>query len=636
MVGSLINQKIGRYQVLSLLGRGGMAVVYRAHDTLLERDVALKVLYAHDEADQSQIARFRREAITAASLDHPHIVPVYDVGDHEDLIFIAMKLLGGRSLQAVLHDRGTLSLAELLPILQAIAEALDYAHARGVVHRDIKPGNILLDGGLERAIQQGAGVTLTDFGIAKLLDAPGLTTTGALIGTPDYMAPEQIGGRNVDRRTDIYALGMLAFRALIGHPAFRGSPQAILLAHLYNPPPLPSSLNATLPPAVDAALLCALAKDPAERFTAAQEFVAALQGSAMTTATPAPPTTQPYAPSPRSDPRIAGSAATTLNAEHAAAAPITPVIAVRSAPPHWLIGFAVVAVLLIAIGVGMLGLLVLRTVPSQTPTLRAGGPQPSPSLALPTIAPAPTVNLPPIAPTLSPTPAIVTIIVTAPPLIITATPKPTTPPPPTVPPASPTATNPPPPPPTPSATPTEPTATPSASPTITPSQTPCPQPAARGFGKIYAEQPSVRQRLGCALSGEQIGTGSIEQYFDQGAMFYWSSTDTIYVFLGLEGGDYMIYPPAQVVALPEPTPEANDPLAPNGGFARIYYGVPAIHAALGGTFTALRVIEPYGVTQIFEGGRMIFTPSYRDGQGKSIWVLYNSGAFERYVDTFPD
>jgi len=172
MVRSLIHQRLGRYYIKELLGRGGMAAVYRAADTVLQRDVALKILYPHYSDDPAVVERFKREAVTAASLAHPHIVAVYDVGEQEGMVFIAMQLLTGRTLQDRLQESGTLRLDELLDVLAPVAEALDYAHGWGVIHRDVKPGNIFLSDAAE-----GPGVLLTDFGIAKQLAAPGLTTT---------------------------------------------------------------------------------------------------------------------------------------------------------------------------------------------------------------------------------------------------------------------------------------------------------------------------------------------------------------------------------------------------------------------------------------------------------------------------
>src|SRR5215211_1383241 len=175
----LQGQRLGRYELVSVLGRGGMAAVYRAHDTLLRRDVAIKILYPQYSTDGSLIERFKREAVMAAQLDHPNIVPIYDVGEAAGLVYIAMKLLNGHSLADLLHTRQAVPLQDLVPLVEQIAAALDYAHARGIVHRDIKAGNILIEGP-ERAAGSPLALRamtapralLTDFGIAKSLDAP--------------------------------------------------------------------------------------------------------------------------------------------------------------------------------------------------------------------------------------------------------------------------------------------------------------------------------------------------------------------------------------------------------------------------------------------------------------------------------
>src|SRR5215212_8187897 len=255
----LIGQRLGRYEIVALVGRGGMAAVYRAHDTALRRDIALKVLYPQFGGDAALVERFQREAVLAANLDHPNILPIYDVGEADGLVYIAMRLLSGRSFADTLRMRGALAPAELVPIVEQIASALDYAHARQIVHRDIKPANILIE-------ELGVGswgpsaptpnsqlptpapqAVLTDFGIAKSLDplASGLTVTGVLIGTPEYMAPEQItGGNLVDARADIYALGVLVYRALTGRRPFEGGTQEVLMGHLHGTPLDPSSIDA--------------------------------------------------------------------------------------------------------------------------------------------------------------------------------------------------------------------------------------------------------------------------------------------------------------------------------------------------------------------------------------------------------
>jgi len=299
----LIGQRLGRYEIIALVGRGGMAAVYRAHDTALRRDVALKVLYPQFGGDAALVERFQREAVLAANLDHPNILPIYDVGETNGLVYIAMRLLSGRSFADTLRLRGALPPAELVPIVEQIASALDYAHARQIVHRDIKPANILIEG-LEDAGSRSSAPTrnfqlptpaphavLTDFGIAKSLDplTSGLTVTGMLIGTPEYMAPEQItGGSQVDGRADIYALGVLVYRALTGRRPFEGGTQEVLMAHLQGTPADPSSIDPALPLAFDVALRKALARDPRQRYSSAGEFARALRSAAGITPLPPP------------------------------------------------------------------------------------------------------------------------------------------------------------------------------------------------------------------------------------------------------------------------------------------------------------------------------------------------------------
>ncbi len=201
----LINKELGRYRVEALIGRGGMAAVYRAFDTRLQRHVALKVLYPQYLADDDIVERFRREAITAAQLDHPHIAPIYDVGDAEGLFFLTMKLLPGPSLAELLQREQRLPADRVVRLASELADALDADHQRGIIHRDIKPGNVLFD--------ERDKALLTDFGIAKSLDAPALTESSVIVGTPDYIAPEQIDPRlapygKLDHRADLYSLSI--------------------------------------------------------------------------------------------------------------------------------------------------------------------------------------------------------------------------------------------------------------------------------------------------------------------------------------------------------------------------------------------------------------------------------------------
>lgn len=260
----LSGTQVDRYSIEEEIGRGGMARVYRAHHPGLGRDVALKVLLTEITGDEVSVARFLREARAAANLDHPNIVPIYDTGQAGGSYFIAMKLIEGRTLRALLGER-ELSIPEISDYLTQTASALDYAHERGIVHRDIKPENIMVD---------AAGkVTLTDFGIANLTDELSVTTTGAVIGTPVYMAPEQLRGEPATPRSDVYALGVLAYELLSGAPPFAGrAPYAVMLAQIDEQPEPVHQRRDGVPAAASLAVGRALEKDPDRRFATAGEF----------------------------------------------------------------------------------------------------------------------------------------------------------------------------------------------------------------------------------------------------------------------------------------------------------------------------------------------------------------------------
>jgi len=266
--------RIGKYEIIEELGRGGFATVYKARDAELDRVVALKVLHSHYAEDSQFVERFRQEARAAARLRHPHIVTVYETGEAGDRLYIAMEYLPGRTLQALLEAEGALSLERALPILEQVAEALDYA--QGVVHRDVKPGNVMVE---ETA--GGARATLTDFGLVKALAAStALTSAGTLLGSPEYMAPEQADPERageVGAAADRYALGVVAYQMLTGRVPFPGNTPATLYAHEHKPVPPPRSLCSGLSEAVEAALLKMLAKAPTERFPSASAFVAQLR-----------------------------------------------------------------------------------------------------------------------------------------------------------------------------------------------------------------------------------------------------------------------------------------------------------------------------------------------------------------------
>ena len=259
------------YEVIEEIGRGAMAVVYRAHERQLNRDVAVKVLPFELATGDEGIERFQREARTAAQLEHPHIVPIYRVGRAGRVIYFAMKLLPGESLAARLAREGKLPIAEVCRVLSETARALGYASGRGIVHRDVKPDNIMLDG-------EGRCV-VTDFGIARAKGDADLTADGISIGTPRYMSPEQARGKHVDGRSDIYSLGVVGYHCLTGTVPFSGDDAVgILLDHVQSPVPRPT-LTSTEERAVYSVIERMLAKDPADRFQSSNDLLAALENA---------------------------------------------------------------------------------------------------------------------------------------------------------------------------------------------------------------------------------------------------------------------------------------------------------------------------------------------------------------------
>ena len=277
------------YDVVAEIGRGGMAVVFRAVERELGRSVALKVLPLAAASDADTVERFLDEARTAAGLEHPHVVPIHRVGRAGPLPYIAMKLVPGPSLGERLATGGPLPAAEVRRILVETASALGYAHERGVVHRDVKPDNILLD--------QDGRCVVTDFGIAKVHRAKRLTATGVAVGTPRYMSPEQARARPADGRSDLYSLGIVGYECLAGKVPFDADdPIAVLMSHVQDPPPVPALEDAEAR-ALWPVIQRLLAKDPGKRFQSAAELLAAL--GAPTTAHPAAIPYSPTAPTVR-------------------------------------------------------------------------------------------------------------------------------------------------------------------------------------------------------------------------------------------------------------------------------------------------------------------------------------------------
>lgn len=272
----LVGQTLGQYELKSLLGEGGMGTVYRGYHAALKREVAIKVLLPQIISQPGALERFVREAQTAASLEHPHIVPIYDYGTQNGLSYVVMRLLTGGSLAdrmayRVEHNGALPTLAEVAQITRELADALDYAHQRNVIHRDIKPNNVMFN-------ENGMSF-LVDFGLARLSEASvGLTTQNTLLGTPMYMAPEQWQSAKVGPAADQYALGVIVYALLTGQTPFSGdTPFQLMHDHLYTPPPPILNLRGDLPKTVQDVLAKVLEKNPADRYGSVSEFARKLE-----------------------------------------------------------------------------------------------------------------------------------------------------------------------------------------------------------------------------------------------------------------------------------------------------------------------------------------------------------------------
>ena len=257
-----------RYEIRSTLGRGGMATVYEGHDRVLDRPVAIKVLSDRYAGDEKFVTRFQREARAAAGLSHPSIVSVFDTGDTDGEHYIVMELVRGETLADLLAREGSLTPERAARVAGSVAQALQAAHDRGFVHRDVKPGNVMLSPGGE--------VKVMDFGIARAATDDTLTQTGTVLGTASYLSPEQSRGDQVDHRSDIYSLGCVLYELLTGRPPFSGSPVSVAYKHVNEEPEPPSRVNPSVPAELESVVMRALRKDPGQRFPTAEAFRQAL------------------------------------------------------------------------------------------------------------------------------------------------------------------------------------------------------------------------------------------------------------------------------------------------------------------------------------------------------------------------
>ncbi len=410
----------GRYRLVRERARGGMAVVWEAHDTMLDRPVAVKTLHPQFAGDPEFLERFRREARAAAGLAHPNIVAVYDVGEDVETKapFIVMELVEGESLKDAIRAQGPRSNADVRRVGAAVASALDYAHRRGVVHRDVKPQNIL--------IGEDGRPRLTDFGIAQALAAGGLTRTGAVMGSVHYLAPELARGRPATPAVDVYGLGAVLYEMATGRVPFAGDTElAVALAHAEQPVVPPRQLNPQLAPDLEATILRALAKVPGDRFPSAGDMARALSSPDASQATSRMDTVPAAVAAAYASAGRPAAPGTRVAVARSQPRPPRPAAApARRGPTNGFIAFLLVlALILLALGAGFFGLASLSR------DFRL------PSLSAPTVPPLET----PVAVFASPSPTATrtpTVAATA-----TAVPTPTTQPPTptaTVPPSTPT------------------------------------------------------------------------------------------------------------------------------------------------------------------------------------------------------
>ncbi|GAA2797630.1 MULTISPECIES: serine/threonine-protein kinase [Kitasatospora] len=289
-----VGRRVAGYRLESEIGRGGMAVVYRAKDLRLGRTVAVKLLAPELARNEVFRKRFIHESEAAAAIDHPHIIPVFEAGEADGILFIAMRYVEGGDLRGLIRRDGPFQVERAAQLALQIASALDAAHAHDLVHRDVKPGNVLVAAGTDS--EHPEHLYLADFGLTKKsLSLSGLTNVGQIVGTLDYAAPEQISGRPLDGRCDQYSLACVVFEMLAGEPPFRReSDLALLWAHLNDPPPSLRERRPDLSDAVDVAVARALAKSPEQRYEGCLPFVAGLRAAIIASAAGGPASAEPW------------------------------------------------------------------------------------------------------------------------------------------------------------------------------------------------------------------------------------------------------------------------------------------------------------------------------------------------------
>ncbi len=350
-------QMLGPYRIINQIGEGGMATVYKAYQPSMDRNVAIKVLPSQLAGSSEFTQRFQQEARIIARLEHPHILPVFDYGETDGVTYFVMRYLDAGTLREKMEAGRPLPLDEIDHLFTQLADALRYAHSNGIIHRDLKPSNALIDA-------QG-NLFLTDFGIAKLLESasPRLTQTDAIMGTPAYISPEQAMAIQVDQRSDIYSLGIILYEMVTGRvPYIAETPLAVILKHVSDPLPLPSTVKADIPEAIEKVVLKALAKNPDDRFATVAEFLSAWKRALdETRSTPRPLET----PSVQTRP-----AKTPPSPTYGTAAPAPKVESRSRAWAGWGAGCLVVVCALLAIGGGTFFIFNGSPNPTPTPTLR--------------------------------------------------------------------------------------------------------------------------------------------------------------------------------------------------------------------------------------------------------------------------